>query len=416
MSIQAVPSELLIEVLRYATYIPGEWDDSVPVIDFGTFGAVDNLTITAYETVLPLRLDIVLVCRLWYSLGAEFLYGTFWHRIRGDYHSTDARKLKELLQERPEIGRLVRRLLSQPTDGELGRPSPDDLEIIRGCPNLTHLSIELSLDEHKPTSFFEALPLHNLRHLELQVFPTPLSLLITALRHLQQLEVLYIIGEAEREYTDKVLPNATLPALQVVRINLFDAYHNLEWTLLSCLDLPRLTALLCSLVITEPYRAKLRTLTHLDISSTSQLHIEPKSFPLLRSLRVIALPKGNLPEFVNSFPLGQIQVLSVRIQHPPETLPPDRIDRMVELPLNTDTMPALRTFELQWGASSIRTTVLKEDSSIESKMACLEIWDDVTTRFERRGVEFIEYPTDLLEGSVTVRKTVESCRAQLTRS
>src|SRR5258708_15920713 len=118
-----LPNELWYEILRAATYIPNEWDVSTAFRP-GLFFEFEENHILAYRKVLPTRLAIVNVCRIWHNIGIQFLYGSM--------HKTENPTLfKTLLDSQPEIGILVKRfsLNYDPRD-------QNAIYVIRMCPQI----------------------------------------------------------------------------------------------------------------------------------------------------------------------------------------------------------------------------------------------------------------------------------------
>src|SRR5258708_32869591 len=107
----SVPPEIWLQIFRTATYIPGEWDVSATTPCPGLFASWDTLQKKAYRVVLALRRTIVQVSRLWWQIGCEVLYASFYDTPH--HHHTPMRALDHFersLSSRPALGRFVKRL------------------------------------------------------------------------------------------------------------------------------------------------------------------------------------------------------------------------------------------------------------------------------------------------------------------
>src|SRR5258708_6342819 len=82
----SVPPQIWLQIFRTATYIPGEWDVSATTPRSGLFASWDTLQRQAHGVVLPLRRTIVQVSRLWWEIGCEVLYASFYDTLL-HYHT-----------------------------------------------------------------------------------------------------------------------------------------------------------------------------------------------------------------------------------------------------------------------------------------------------------------------------------------
>src|SRR5258708_38933106 len=128
-----VPPEIWLQIFRAATDIPGEWDVSATVPCSGLFASCDTLQMQAYEEVLPLRRTIVQVSRLWWQIGCEVLYASFYDAVVPHHTPTSAfDHFERSLSSRPALGRLVKRLaLTWPRKGYSSKLN----HVLQLCPN-----------------------------------------------------------------------------------------------------------------------------------------------------------------------------------------------------------------------------------------------------------------------------------------
>ena len=138
MASMVLPYELWHDILREATFIPREFDVSTTTFRPGLASGSDEHHLREYRKMLPTRVAIIKVCRVWQHIGTEFLYGSVhfmsWRDTVGTMWEYVAR-FRKLLASRPEIGTLVKRL-SLPYH-------PEDqtvAEVLRMCPRITLFS------------------------------------------------------------------------------------------------------------------------------------------------------------------------------------------------------------------------------------------------------------------------------------
>src|SRR6266404_4801632 len=109
-SSMTLPYELWYEILREATFIPREFDVSTTTFRSGLVLGSDERHVRVYRKVLPTRVAVVNVCRIWHRIGTEFLYGSVHFISRGNTVGNLWGHLvlfKMLLESRPELGTLV---------------------------------------------------------------------------------------------------------------------------------------------------------------------------------------------------------------------------------------------------------------------------------------------------------------------
>jgi len=75
-STPALPHELWREIFQLATFIPNESEISTTIRQ-GIFATGGGQQLSAWEIILPLRVAIQGVSRLWHSIGVELLYRSF---------------------------------------------------------------------------------------------------------------------------------------------------------------------------------------------------------------------------------------------------------------------------------------------------------------------------------------------------
>src|SRR5258707_1368431 len=211
--ISKLPDELLHEVFFRATLIHGEWDISASYFYLGLFCSYDEHQITAWEKVLPDRLNITQVCHRWYQIGVEFLYGSF-HLSRGKDHSHQTHLMslfRAVLEARPEIGHLVKRLSLNLDRGD----NRDRVALISLCPNVIIFS---SLRVYTSTrKWWDSAPFpSSLRHFDASVSGPTWATVVAVLNDLPSLEVLHLYFIGPSPLRDSDYPPLSLPALRII--------------------------------------------------------------------------------------------------------------------------------------------------------------------------------------------------------
>jgi len=133
-----LPYELWFEILQEATFIPREFDVSATAFRLALRFGSDKCHYQEYRNILPTRVAIVNVCRIWHQIGTQFLYGSV-HFLSASNGATNRwgrlNLFRMLLESRPEIGTLVKRL-SLPYDPI----NQNVIDILRLCPRITIFS------------------------------------------------------------------------------------------------------------------------------------------------------------------------------------------------------------------------------------------------------------------------------------
>jgi len=161
--------------------------------------------------VLPTREAIVNVCRIWHHIGTEFLYGSV--HFAGSNNPWGRLDLfRMLLESRPEIGTLVKRL-SLPYNPT----NQNAIGILRLCPRITIFS---SLTSRSHDSWWApALLQPILRQLDIMISAQQWSSVVSVLNCLIFLEVLYIHVEGQCPTYPINCPSISLPALRLLELS-----------------------------------------------------------------------------------------------------------------------------------------------------------------------------------------------------
>jgi hypothetical protein len=413
-----LPRELWHEIFQLATFIPGELVIYTTMIRPGLFGTCDELQPLAWKKLLPLRVAIQGVSRLWHSIGVELLYRAF--------HDTDNSHMKVKLFARtlcikPSYAVLVKRLTLQLTKGVT--INAGGISILRSCSKLLILSTEFWT--YKPEMGWDGYLLPtSLRHFDAAVGALPLSNLLAALAQLPNLELLalYEINEEEDPPPPAPARSVVLPRLRLLRLacGVIDQDDTpIIERILSSLSLPRLTALSLEMSETSPApslcKELLSRLTYFQLEEFHQGTIlgslQATDLPCLHIFHHDISSRGTLLSNCPNLPIQQINILIVHL-----------------ISLDLDRFPQLDKFS-QWRSSLHCVLTEARDSKLMPKLKCVILegnydmfyefyqfhltYDDLVScfnpladAFESRGVEFLLRTYDTLEGDIPIRDFV----------
>ena len=286
-----LPHELWSEIFQLATLIPDELEIShmfCPSV-FGDQSG-HRRQLAAWKEVLPLRVAIQSVSRLWHFIGVELLYQSF----HDDSQRRSLQLLASTLRVKPSYGVLVKHLTLRLS--MFNTINADAIFILRSCPNVLILSTKVSTTSI-PEMFWDACSL------------------LTSLR-LLQVDVHYITDCPGALPPPVPVGPFILPNLRHFHLNSrFDRHGIL--TLERTLSLPRLTSLSLDLHAESPVpslcKDLLRRLTHLKIKGRALLPylFQAMEFPLLHIFQFdgCQTPQGTLLSECPNLPIQQIDIL-----------------------------------------------------------------------------------------------------------
>ena len=301
-----LPHELWREIFQIATFIPNELEVSNMFRPGAFGGGWSGSQPVAWREILPLRLAIQNVSRLWHSIGVEFLYQSFHHdRMNG---KDKPALLASALRIKPSYGALVKHLTL-----ELGMEKTINAEvtfILRSCPNALILSANISSPSIRVLWWAACSLLTSLRYLQMDVYSLPISLTGYPIEFMP----LDMHGGDPAPIGPIVLPNLRHFHLE----NLYnrDATLAIE-RIFALLSLPCLTSLSLELGGTSstPLLCKdiLSRLTYLRMKGRSLLPslFQVIEFPLLHIFQFDGhrIPQGTLLFECPNLPIHQIDIL-----------------------------------------------------------------------------------------------------------
>ena len=406
-----LPPEIWLKIFRIATFIPHETELPAATFEQGFFCSHDQLQILAFEAVLPLRRTIIHVSRRFYQIGAEVLYTTF-HANTGvlKYPNRRLSRFSDLLVSRPELGRFVKRLSLQWSDEN----EEKNYRIISRCPHVTIFSSFLPITGIGDVPWWRRGLPKTIRCFDAVVLSVPMKDVMALLEMLPHLEMLLLYNLQG----DSILhPPVRLSALRFLGVYA----QNNEWypPLLSTMRLPRLVALATNLGgvdagLSLPLEVW-RRLVHFEPSLRFYNGLRADYFHNLRSLYLTVEPDSEINNelHLRCFPFGQIEHLTLRIC--PFFLAFTNWDKIIErvtvLPLDVETMPKLKLFQLAWGFKGIHVEHYKYPSCVVGKDRFIQCLETAVTNFEQRGVLSVEIDTqEICPGYQPVRDALTACK------
>ena len=170
-----LPHELWREIFQVATFIPNELEVSHMFRPGAFGGGWIGPQPLAWREILPLRLAMQNVSRLWHSIGVKFLYQSFHHDSmhRNGKDKDKPALLASTLRIKPSYGALVKHLTL-----ELGMEKTINAEvtfILRSCPNALILSANVSSPSIRVLWWDACSLLTSLRYLQIDVYSLPIS-------------------------------------------------------------------------------------------------------------------------------------------------------------------------------------------------------------------------------------------------
>jgi hypothetical protein len=415
-SISKLSDELLHEIFLHATFIHGEWDVSTNYFHTGLNCSYDEYHIAAWERVLPDRLNIAKVCRRWYQVGVEFLYATF-HRNRAKHRNRQGlfvSLFRVLLEARPEIGHLVKRLS---LDFDLG-DNEDRVAIISLCPNLiifSSLPICSTTDNWWAPTLFPS----SLRQFDSSLGAQTWATVVPVLNNLPSLEILHLYFEELSPVKDSDYPILSLPSLRVLELHIDAIDATSVQTLEQRVHLPRLVALSFELESTShpsgfasPFSAQLlRRVVSLNTWSYPSA-TRAEDLVSLRHINLESVPSDHFDftALVPHIPFHTVRHIVLRSRTPPSR---GHIDRWLSqfydhmcFPLNPTATPKLCVLEIARGLSA---KSIKSHSKSAEILSLLKL---LATKFEQRGVQFIKTQKDLRKGPESIKDIIYSLQQE----
>ena len=324
-----LPHEIWREIFQFATLIPDELEISHMFYP-GVFGDQRQRQLVAWKNVLPLRVAIQNVSRLWHSIGVEILYQSF-HFDGCD--NWNVSRLVSTLRTKPSYRVLVKCLNLWLGVDKRTHANVDF--ILRSCPKILILSMKVS-------------------NTTLRVWLNACSLL--PLLRLLQVD-LYYPGAWPSPVPVPVGP-FILPNLRHFHLSSTSGRGGIL-TIERLLSLPRLTSLSLELRGQSPAPSLCKDLmsglTHLKLKGRGLLPylFQAMEFPLLHIFQFDGCrrPQGTLLSECPNLPIHQIDILIL-------TLPGFRINRPQILygPFH------------EWGASVHRILAEARDPTLMPKL------------------------------------------------
>jgi len=406
-----LPAETWLEIFRIATFIPHETAISATTVTPGLFCSFQNYQVQELEAVLPLRRAIVQVSRRFYQLGAEVLYTSF-HASAGYISGPDRRLLlfSELLVSRPELGRFVKRLSLQWSEGD----KEANYRIINRCPNVMVFSSFLSLNDLGREPWWGRGFPKSIRSLDAIVNNVPITAVLAVLGVLPHLEMLHFWGLEGYSIPHAPICLSALRVLSIYQSPSGDIESHL--LVLSAIQLPRLTALATNM---SNIHARLsfpldvwRRLEYFKLDTWSPFGLRLDYFHSLLRLHLTGVIRTE--PWLKYFPFHQLEYLAldlmtVSLEDMDEWQ--RRIELAVALPLDPKIMPSLKLFQLKWGFSSTYDSYRWYLHTATRRAHLIQYFESLVTRFEERGVLLVERTEEeLTPGFQPIREILTECK------
>jgi hypothetical protein len=401
-----LPRELWGNIFQFATFVHGELDMPSTMIPPGLFAAWDGLQPLAWQKVLPCRVAIQSVSRLWHSIGMELLYRSFHHR-----KPAKVRLFARTLRVQPSYGVLVKRLTIRYTDEVMSAV----VSIVQNCPNLLIHSTDLRT--YPPEMGWHAY-LHptSLRHVDAVVDDIPLLDLFAALAQCPNLEVL-ALHRIKEEAKPSPGPSRSIPLSSLRLLQLHRAH---EWKpcapiierILSSLTLPCLTAL--SLWMTDASsplslsKDLLSRLTYLGLGGFTEATVlgplQATDLPRLRifRLKTYGTSLGPLLSKCPNLPIHQIDTLILPfpiLESRHVTKWTSILDGTLTEACNSQVMPRLKCLILEEGFPPYAELFRSE----EGYEVLTSYFSSLADAFELRGVELLIRSDGIWKGDTPIR-------------
>jgi hypothetical protein len=413
-----LPHEIWLKIFRLATFIPLETNLSVTIVEVGLFGLRHGHQAQAFEAVLPLRRTIVQVSRRFYQIGAEVLYTSF--HVNSQQNINPDRRLllfSDLLLSRPELGRFVKRLSLV----RLDRHEERNYWIISRCPNVEMFSSLLDCGDLGYWPWWKRGLSNAIRSFEASVHRVPMEDVLSLLEMLPRLEILHLSGL--KEYSIPHQP-VCLSALRILTIYLNPFYRDINPNLprFLPLQLPCLTTFITN--VGRDYAAVFLPLDvwgrleYLQVDNTSWLDLRSEHFNSLRHLD-LDIGSGNVHLWLDYFPFHQLMHLKLRaasICLNDTDAWPEKVEQLVALPLDTEATPMLKLFDLEWSYSNIYGNYHLQLRSAQGRGFFIQYFETLVTRFEQRGVIFVEtsvHRDDILPEQRLVRHALDALKPSM---
>jgi len=387
----SVPPEIWLKIFRTATYIPGEWDASATTPRWGLFTSWDSLQERTYLLVLPLRRTIVQVSRLWWEIGSEVLYASFYGVSRFNHIPTGTLDhFERSLSSRPALGRFVKRLaLNRPRKGYSNKID----HVIQLCPNTLILSFYYISPAYQ--GFWQPTILNShVRILDASVHGLRQKEIVQVISSLLGLEILHLAGLERGPEESRHHGTLRLPLVRLLSLS-FEGQKGMEyWTpLLSTADLPRLTSLASNLgTASLPFAIDtLHRITFFKCLFGRYDALKPEIFRSLTRLHV-GIEEQPLRDQQSHFPFHQLHHLTIfcwETAYKPVSQWKQVVDGFLALPLSRSEMPLLRVLELEWEEHGIQNGSIRI-SEHGPYLSFLDYLESSALEFERLGVQFQE--------------------------
>jgi len=388
----SVPPEIWLQIFRTATYIPGEWDTSATTPYSGLFTSWDPLQERAYRVVLPLRRTIVQVSRLWWEIGSEVLYASFYSAFLYGHISpgTLLDHFERSLSARPALGRFVKRLaLIWPQKGHSSKID----HVLQLCPNTLILSF-YDMGAPYDGSWKPTILTNHVRILDATVRFFSQKEIVQVLCSLVSLEILHLAGLKQEPEESSHHGTLRLSALRLLSLSFQDRQAVGYWApLLLTADLPRLTSLSTNLGGGPlPFAIDIwQRITFFQCILGGHDALKPEMFRSLTQLH-LGIEDQPLRHQQSHFPFHQLHHLTIFcwvLPYSPVTGWKRIMEGFLALPLSRSEMPLLRVLGLEWEEHGIQGySILTSEHGHYSSF--LDYLESLTLEFERVGVQFQE--------------------------